>query len=1056
MKRVGKSRLRAVTISMVILGALVCVLALELAFSPIQALLFTRLTDGFGVSVEPGPHPTAYYPDSGPYDERLGYTQIPAFLRSFEEQGYKVERQARLSPGLKSFVDLGGFPVYAEKSQAGLSIYDSSSRELYRARHPERVFSDFHAIPPVVVATLLFIENRELLDHNLPIRNPAVEWDRLAAAAVNALVSPVIPTNQHFGGSTLATQLEKFRHSPEGLTSSPADKLRQIASASARAYVDGADTTQARKRIILDYLNSTPLSARGGFGEVIGLGDGLHVWFGTDLDEVSARLADLSAPASDLARSADIYKQVLSLLLAQRRPSYYLLSGREELGVLTDKHLRLLADAGIVGMEVRDAALERPLTFRPAAPAPAESSFVERKALNSIRADLRSLFQVEGFYDLDRLDIRVEATLDTFAQRNVTEALRRLDDPGHARKAGLVGKSLLRRDPSGVAYSVTLYERGQYANLVRVQADNLERPLDLNEGGKLDLGSTAKLRTLTTYLEIVALLHNRYASVSAMDLRRLANDARDPLTEWALEHLARTSDRSLQGMLEAAMMRRYSGHPATFFTGRGEHSFGNANKSHNRVMNVWEGFRHSANLVFIRMMWEIVRYYQNAEEEPMAEILEDPAHPARRQYLARFADMEGSVFINRFYKRYRNLNPDDALDRLATRAGASAHRLAAVFRTVRPEATQEELAGFIRQRHPSKGSTDEELRDLYDKYGPGRFNLHERGYIAGVHPLELWMVKFLQDRPQATRREVLASSVDERQEAYRWLFERKRKASTNSRIRIIAEEDAFKKVHASWRRQGYPFASLVPSLATAIGSSADRPAALAELMGIILNDGLRLPTVHVDSIHIAEDTPYETHLTPAADRGERVLPREVAVVLRRALQEVVASGTARRLLGTFTDANGKALTVGGKTGTGDELIERYGPGTSAGKTKEVSRSAAFAFFIGDRFFGVITAHVPGPNVDGHRFTSALPTQVLGSLEPALGPVLRGEPTVPIPERGQLLADNVQVEPPGRADAAERPKAKIGKAKASINRARHLNTSRQPAPRRAPRVIDELF
>ena len=33
---------------------------------------------------------------------------------------------------------------------------------------------------------------------------------------------------------------------------------------------------------------------------------------------------------------------------------------------------------------------------------------------------------------------------------------------------------------------------------------------------------------------------------------------------------------------------------------------------------------------------------------------------------------------------------------------------------------------------------------------------------------------------------------------------------------------------------GYPFASLTPSLATAIGSSGDRPAALAELMGIIL------------------------------------------------------------------------------------------------------------------------------------------------------------------------------------------------------------------------------
>jgi hypothetical protein len=34
----------------------------------------------------------------------------------------------------------------------------------------------------------------------------------------------------------------------------------------------------------------------------------------------------------------------------------------------------------------------------------------------------------------------------------------------------------------------------------------------------------------------------------------------------------------------------------------------------------------------------------------------------------------------------------------------------------------------------------------------------------------------------------------------------------------------------------------VPSYATAIGSSADRPLALAELMGIIVNDGQRRPT----------------------------------------------------------------------------------------------------------------------------------------------------------------------------------------------------------------------
>ena len=38
----------------------------------------------------------------------------------------------------------------------------------------------------------------------------------------------------------------------------------------------------------------------------------------------------------------------------------------------------------------------------------------------------------------------------------------------------------------------------------------IPQPLNLNNGSKLNLGSTAKLRTLIHYLEIVATLHERY------------------------------------------------------------------------------------------------------------------------------------------------------------------------------------------------------------------------------------------------------------------------------------------------------------------------------------------------------------------------------------------------------------------------------------------------------------------------------------------------------------------------------------------------------------------
>src|SRR3546814_4280978 len=57
---------------------------------------------------------------------------------------------------------------------------------------------------------------------------------------------------------------------------------------------------------------------------------------------------------------------------------------------------------------------------------------------------------------------------------------------------------------------------------------------------------------------------------------------------------------------------------------------------------------------------------------------------------------------------------------------------------------------------------------------------------------------------------------------------------------------------------GYPFDRLVPSYATAIGTSGDRPDALAELMGIVVNNGIRLPTVRIERLRFAADTPYET------------------------------------------------------------------------------------------------------------------------------------------------------------------------------------------------------
>jgi len=57
----------------------------------------------------------------------------------------------------------------------------------------------------------------------------------------------------------------------------------------------------------------------------------------------------------------------------------------------------------------------------------------------------------------------------------------------------------------------------------------------------------------------------------------------------------------------------------------------------------------------------------------------------------------------------------------------------------------------------------------------------------------------------------------------------------------------------------------------------------------------------------------------------------------------------------------------------------------------VSRAATFVFFLGDRFFGAVTAYVTGPEAVRYHFTSALPVQVLKGLAPTLTPLLERLP-----------------------------------------------------------------
>jgi len=968
-------------------------IASEVRSSRLQAREFNSFAAALSYSMQPGPSDSILYPGDGPFDKRLGYSALGEFLPRLLKRDYLITEQSHFSPQLLAYSKRGFFVPYQEKIQAGLSITDCRGTPLYQFTYPQQLYPTFAAIPPVLVQSLLFIENRDLLDARYPLANPAVDWPRFAKAAWSQVAKLLSLPGQSAGGSTLATQLEKYRHSPDGLTQSGGEKLRQMISASVRAYQPGQQTMEARQRVVRDYLNSVPLSAVPGHGEVHGLAEGLRVWYGADFERTNQLLATSATDPQNLADRGLALREVLSLVIAQRRPSYYLSKGRTELADLTDSHIRLLATNNVIDQPLADAALASKVTYRDWALQPTIQPIETNKGISVARSRLSAMLN-RPLYDLDRLDLSATSTLQNDLQLSVSQYLRDLADPAFAGKLGLLGDRLLTpASTPQVRYSFTLFERGADGSRVRVQTDNTDQPFDINEGSKLELGSTAKMRVLTMYLQIIAELHDRYASQTPAQLKKVPVEDQDKLTRWAVDYLIQNPDRDLSKMLAAALDRRYSANPGeSFFTGGGMHHFNNfSNQDNGRIPTLREALRESINLPFIRLMRDLVRYATYQAPDNSSELLKDDNNPRRQEYLSQFADREGTTFLLRFWKRYRGKSTQDRLETFLDSVHPTPTRLAAVHRYLLPNADQATFNAFVRA-HMTEDKigpklTDKRLEDMYRAYGPGAWDLPDQGYIARVHPLDLWLVGYLLQNPDAQFKDAVAASHFERQEVYGWLFKSKHKGARDSRIRTMLEIEAFLDIHQRWQQLGYPFDHLVPSLATAIGSSGDRPAALAELIGIIQNDGVRLPTLRIDSLHFAADTPYETELANNPNLGKRVMPSEVASAMREALSQVVDAGTARRVQGSFKLQDGSVLAMGGKTGTGDNRIESIGAGGRILASRAINRTATFVFYIGPNHFGTLTAFVPGRAAEGFRFTSALPVQVLKGMAPILNPYL---------------------------------------------------------------------
>jgi hypothetical protein len=352
--------------------------------------------------------------------------------------------------------------------------------------------------------------------------------------------------------------------------------------------------------------------------------------------------------------------------------------------------------------------------------------------------------------------------------------------------------------------------------------------------------------------------------------------------------------------------------------------------------------------------------------------------------------------LKRAYRSYRGLTEKETVRRLL-REHVSARRAAVLFYAWQGDSDQERLTAWLARHVPNwtpisgagtPGSAAEAppaVHGLARAYGNPRLTIADYGYLLDLHPLEIWCAGELIRAPGLSFEDLTARADSATDVSSAWLFRTRNRRAQDLRVKRRIERDAFVHMTPYWRRTGFPFERLVPSLTTALGSSSDRPAALAELMGIIVNDGWRRPAVLIDELRFAQGTPYTSDFRARPQRGERVMHPAVAQLLRGVLAEVVEYGTARPLKAAIIGPDGAPARVGGKTGTesGYNRHEVFAQGRQFAASDAADRTASFAFYVGDRYFGVITASVEGPVAADYRFTSELPLAVLRLLAPLI-------------------------------------------------------------------------
>src|SRR5262249_5575242 len=148
------------------------------------------------------------------------------------------------------------------------------------------------------------------------------------------------------------------------------------------------------------------------------------------------------------------------------------------------------------------------------------------------------------------------------------------------------------------------------------------------------------------------------------------------------------------------------------------------------------GFQHSVNLVYIRLMRELVDYYTAEADYDQKAILADLDNPKRRELLDSSLDFETRDLLAIYWSRYRGDTYEQALGEMCGKDARGMKRLAIFALADNPDASVADLRALAHRVYPSTtAQQDTMMRVIHRTYAHKIHSEQDEAYLLGRHPL---------------------------------------------------------------------------------------------------------------------------------------------------------------------------------------------------------------------------------------------------------------------------------------------------------------------------------